>query len=406
MRAVWGVIGRSLSLVAVVSALFAWDSAASAAERIIVDPRQIEIINGSTIRIGGVAYRLAGIAAPSRNQTCDHRGRAQPCGEIAANALGKLLHLEQRPIRCFVRPAADFPVAACLLGDAELSVLLLKGGYVSAVPNSAPHYLAAEDLAKQASLGIWGTTYRPPETETPVGAPLWRERLVERRELGVIDGDSIEFGGWVYQLTGIDAPELGQACDHGGRLYLCGLAAANELHKLIVLETRPIRCFIHVQAKPAEVACLVGEEEISTLLLRGGYVVARPGADLHYLAAEHLAKKASVGMWSGKFVPPWQWRAGKRLPGEHDFKQLSHLHGQLAWTWQGGRLKHQPRAGHAACLVKGVTTAAGEHLYFGPLDADYDAIAIHPERGDRLFCGDDAARKAGFRRNGERPAGD
>ena len=31
------------------------------------------------------------------------------------------------------------------------------------------------------------------------------------------------------------------------------------------------------------------------------------------VADEEVARKAGAGIWRGQFVPPWEWRRGKRL---------------------------------------------------------------------------------------------
>ena len=37
-----------------------------------------------------------------------------------------------------------------------------------------------------------------------------------------------------------------------------------------------------------------------------------------YVKNENIAKSNRVGMWSGKFVEPWNWRRGERLHSETD----------------------------------------------------------------------------------------
>jgi hypothetical protein len=90
------------------------------------------------------------------------------------------------------------------------------------------------------------------------------------------------------------------------------------------------------------------------------------------------------------------------LPIVHNFERSDHLTGQRPWTWNKKNLQHRPASEHAACLVKGVVTETGERLYYGPLDEEFESIDIDSGRGERLFRGDDEAREAGWRREGER----
>ncbi len=233
--------------------------------------------------------------------------------------------------------------------------------------------------------------------------PSWSSEpiVVTRHQIDVIDGDTIVIGKMVYQLAGIDAPELGQACDNDGHLWLCGLAAGYALRKQLDLEVFPIHCFIQARPKGLPIAaCLFGDVEVSVNLLKGGYVTAAPDGPPHYAAAEHSAKKGSLGIWGSKFIAPWEWRDGKRLPNEHEFKESSHPTADFPWKDIEAKFLHL-ESEHAACMVKGVITANNQRFYFGPLDRQYGSIAIDPKKGERFFCGDDDARKAGWRRQGE-----
>ena len=94
------------------------------------------------------------------------------------------------------------------------------------------------------------------------------------------------------------------------------------------------------------------------------------------------------------------------MPAEHEFGVSSRLRGVLPWKFEGDTLLHDPKTQHMACLVKGVVTKNNERLYYGPLDEEFESIEVDPKRGERLFCGDDDARQAGWRRKGEKPLSD
>jgi len=227
---------------------------------------------------------------------------------------------------------------------------------------------------------------------------------IDHNQAGVLDGDTLQIGKTVYQLAGIDAPELGQACNHDGHLWLCGLAAGYRLHKQLEMETTQIKCFVQPAPQGLPIAaCLIGDEELSSILLKGGNVTALANSPPHYAAAEHLAKQASLGIWSGEFIPPSQWRKGRRLPNEHDFTESTRPAAELPWKHLERKFLHPSKATHAACMVKGDISETNERLYYSPLDQEYESIVITPETGERYFCGDDEARQAGWRRKGEGP---
>jgi endonuclease YncB( thermonuclease family) len=197
------------------------------------------------------------------------------------------------------------------------------------------------------------------------------------RHVSVIDGDTLQVDGRIIQLFGIDAPELGQSCFHDGSWYKCGLAAAFELQKLIKLENATVSCAPPPRpALPSTEVCQVGDTDVAKVLLEGGYVFALPVAGPDYLAAQMTARQGRLGVWHTEQVSPAEWRAGERLPGE-------------------------AAAEKGSCPVKGVVADAGRRLYYVPTDPGYDAIAVDPARGGRLFCSDEAARAAGWRRDGQ-----
>lgn len=224
---------------------------------------------------------------------------------------------------------------------------------------------------------------------------------IDHHAITVIDGDTIQAGNRVIQILGIDAPELGQACDHRGHYWLCGLNAAYELRRLISLQVQPIECAVEaIRDGIAQAVCETGGEDLAGALIASGLVTVTPDSALPYQVAERHARKAGLGIWGGKFAPPVEWRQGKRLPEEHKMGVNGRLHGHLPWTVKGGTLTYDPTTEHAACLIKGVVED-GQHVFYGPLDREYGAIRLDPGRGDRLLCGDDEARIAGWHHKGE-----
>ncbi len=182
--------------------------------------------------------------------------------------------------------------------------------------------------------------------------------------LTVIDGDTLSRGGELVQLSGIDAPELGQQCHDGEMLYACGLAAAYELEKILTLE--PVTC-----ARSGETGvsyeCHTPDGSLSQKLVEDGLAVALSGTDLE--PAQDKARHVPLGIWRGKFVPPEAWRAGTRLVGEP--------------------------SGTDACPVLGFQQNSRQ-VYVVPTDADYESISRDKNLQLQRFCSDEAARSSGY----------
>ena len=139
---------------------------------------------------------------------------------------------------------------------------------------------------------------------------------VSPSEMTVMNGDSFFTGGKLYQLAGIDAPELEQTCGDPGSRWSCGEVAFSRLKKLLVMQASPMTCYPdHLSEKSNVVSCFLVDEEVSEILLKAGVAVAAPDAEHHYVAAQHHARRASMGVWGGAFIKPWLWRQGQRLPG-------------------------------------------------------------------------------------------
>ncbi len=129
----------------------------------------------------------------------------------------------------------------------------------------------------------------------------------------VIDGDTLEVRGERIRLHGIDAPENAQSCEAGGKAWRCGqqasLALADRIGRL------PVRCETFQRDRYGRVIaiCRQGETNLNRWMVRNGWALAYRRYSTDYVAAENEARQTELGIWQGRFVPPWDWRRGKRL---------------------------------------------------------------------------------------------
>lgn len=211
---------------------------------------------------------------------------------------------------------------------------------------------------------LFSVLYAPVQNESTAGPP---------QVVTVIDGDTLEIDGTVYGLDGIDAPEVGQTCLQGAKRWRCGLEAARNLQLVTALGA--VQCAPRPDASSdtPKATCVTGTTDLAETMVKRGYAIALAGGPLAYAKAEADAKAARLGIWRGDFVKPSDWRAGVRLPGG-------------------------PADAVEVCDIKGTVNDRNQRIYYVPTDKDYDKIAIDPARGERLFCSDDAAVLAGWRR--------
>ena len=177
----------------------------------------------------------------------------------------------------------------------------------------------------------------------------------------VISGDLIELEGRRLRLAGIDAPELGQRCLLRERLYDCGALARsalldltagvevvcwpqvsrtqNSLHRisgskghemysssviqLPTFVTFNVTTFETITLVPGPAAALTARcsaqgYDLSEGMVYTGWALIPPASGTTYAAQQARAKSAGHGLWRGRFVAPWDWVRGKRLPEESD----------------------------------------------------------------------------------------
>ena len=130
----------------------------------------------------------------------------------------------------------------------------------------------------------------------------------------VIDGDTIEIRGERFRILDIDAPESEQTCkDQNGAVWHCGQKASLALSDWI--GTRSVTCDTTKKDiyKRWLARCSVGGSDVAEWMARRGWAVPYRDCKCEVIraAADH-AKSSRIGIWSGTFVMPWNWRSGQR----------------------------------------------------------------------------------------------
>ena len=198
----------------------------------------------------------------------------------------------------------------------------------------------------------------------------------------VIDGDTLAIDGVKdhVRLSYIDAPERDQTCQNAkGSLYPCGMVAAQALTKMIPSGTE-VSCKSEGRDGYGRYLglCQAGGTDINGSMVASGWAVEYDRySDGRYGRVEEKAKSAGRGLWQGSFVLPSQWRDRKR---ESDFK-----------------VAEDRKNAEIACSIKGNLTRNGR-IYHMPGQADYERVRIDESRGERMFCNENEAKAAGWRR--------
>lgn len=208
----------------------------------------------------------------------------------------------------------------------------------------------------------------------------------------VVDGDTLQVEGRLLSLANIDAPEIGQLCRKGNHLWACGMDAARALQKLLAMQQAAVVCRTSAQAGAPETAeCAVGSADIAEDLVASGLAVAQPEAPAAVQRLQKQAEAAGLGIWSGSFVPPAQWRQGVRLAAERMAETSTSQWDGFPYKVFGKRILPVPRVHHAGCVLRARTTGSGAREFATPLDAAYKDMPT-----DRAFCSDEEAERAGW----------
>lgn len=187
----------------------------------------------------------------------------------------------------------------------------------------------------------------------------------------VVDGDTVEIEGVRVRLEGIDAPEIGQTCPGlwFGR-WSAGRDAASELKQMIN------SAVVHCQSLGTDSygrmlgLCTANGLELNREMVRRGFAWAFVKYSERFVADEKIARDAAVGIWRRTCEPAWDYRAAK-------------------WS---GSADDAP----SGCAIKGNITSRGRRVYHMPWGRWYKRTKIETARGERWFCSEAEAIRAGW----------
>ena len=187
----------------------------------------------------------------------------------------------------------------------------------------------------------------------------------------VIDGDTLDLGDTRIRLFGIDAVERDQICRHPTRGdWPCGAEVAQEV--AFWLNGERLTCTPEDRDRYGRVVatCYLRDADVGAVLVEAGLAFAYSKYSPRYEALQARALAAGRGLWTSVVVRPERHRQGEDpvVPAQ------------------------------AGCRIKGNISSKGVRIYHLPGQAWYDKTRISPGKGERWFCSEAEARRAGWRK--------
>lgn len=123
---------------------------------------QAVAVDGDSLEMGDLRFRLFGIDALEARQSCTRGGEAWACGEEAAAVLRG--RIGDRQVSCDQKDIDQYGriVAVCIANGRDLAQVMVRMGLAVALPEFTSDYVEWEDLARQRRLGIWGAEFQLP----------------------------------------------------------------------------------------------------------------------------------------------------------------------------------------------------------------------------------------------------
>ncbi|GFO81222.1 MAG: nuclease [Methyloceanibacter sp.] len=154
-----------------------------------------EIVDGDTIKVGGLAVRLQGIDAPERAQMCERGGKTYPCGKEATKALAALIGGKDVACEVVGKDSYGRVLGLCSANGTDLNETMVHDGWALAFVKYSNLYTAQQRSAEAAEAGLWAGTFIKPWD--------WRHGELEtatKTEGCVIKGNINRSGDHIYHM--------------------------------------------------------------------------------------------------------------------------------------------------------------------------------------------------------------
>ncbi len=135
----------------------------------------VHVVDGDTLALDGVRYRLHGIDAPESGQACaGSDGRNWNCGQEAIRYMEEIT--DGKSVECDERGQDGYgrTISVCTAEGVQINALMIRTGMAWAFRKYSLAYADLEDAARERRVGIWQA---PTETAWDFRAHKWEASL-------------------------------------------------------------------------------------------------------------------------------------------------------------------------------------------------------------------------------------
>ncbi|QUS37879.1 thermonuclease family protein [Tardiphaga alba] len=207
------------------------------------------------------------------------------------------------------------------------------------------------------------------------------------------DANQVTIGNTRIRLAGSDAPGRDQLClNANGERWSCGVAA----HDALVARASDKNWTCRIQRTDrfgrSVAKCEADGEDIAQWLVKTGWALAYVRFSRVYEPEDQAARAAKVGLWSGAFIAPWEWRVRNKKAGTLGAIKPTPETLPILFASASGAVAPSP-----ACRIKGNVNRSGVCIYHTPESRWYAKIKMRVSKGTRWFCSKEEAEAAGCR---------
>lgn len=119
---------------------------------------ETRVVDGDTLELDGITYRLNGIDAPEHGQRCGDWA----CGADATAALAALVRGKEVTCAAISEDGFGRVIATCYANGRDLGAEMIDKGLAWAFLRYSDAYAAEELVSKEKAVGVFAGNYTPP----------------------------------------------------------------------------------------------------------------------------------------------------------------------------------------------------------------------------------------------------